>query len=198
MKIHRTAIMFATNFALLGLVGCDKKEEPKTDKQAAAPAKAEPAKPEPAKADVPAESGDAKQALDPVLTAYEKVRADLANDKLDTVTADATALATSAKEAAQKAPENLKPHVAQVEAAAATLAGMPTTDADALRKQFGEVSKHVVAIVSAEPKLQEGLHVFECPMANGYQKWVQADDKLANPYMGTKMAECGAPSKWQS
>jgi hypothetical protein len=34
-------------------------------------------------------------------------------------------------------------------------------------------------------------------MAKGYRKWVQADQQLANPYMGKEMLVCGGESKWE-
>jgi threonine/homoserine/homoserine lactone efflux protein len=35
-------------------------------------------------------------------------------------------------------------------------------------------------------------HVFECPMAKGYKRWVQPTDELENPYMGQEMLTCGS------
>ena len=82
--------------------------------------------------------------------------------------------------------------------AADALAKLPAEDLAALREQFGEVSKELVTIIAQTPALQEGRHVFTCPMAKGYQKWVQREAKMANPYMGKKMLECGSASDWKS
>ena len=49
----------------------------------------------------------------------------------------------------------------------------------------------------AEPSHKKGRYVFYCPMVKGYQKWVQVDKKISNPYMGTRMLECGAKSDWK-
>jgi hypothetical protein len=71
---------------------------------------------------------------------------------------------------------------------------MPKDDADTVRKAFGEVSQRLLAILAADRSLAEGLHVFECPMAQGYKKWAQPAAKISNPYMGTRMPECGSES----
>lgn len=181
-----------TMFIVALAIACDKDEKPSQTQS-----KAEAVVPESAKGTDPAQTVDAKQALEPVLAAYEKVRDDLAQDALSAVAADAGALANAAREAAPKAP-SLEAQTKKLAKAADTLAGTPAADEAAVRKRFGEVSRHVVAIVTAEPALRQGRHLFECPMAEGYQKWVQTDEKLANPYMGTKMPECGQPSQWQS
>jgi hypothetical protein len=129
----------------------------------------------------------ASPALTQALDSYESIRAKLAADE-GALKDAATKLAGAAKEAKQDA----------LAAAADALATMPADDLGALRKQFGEVSKELVTIVAADPALQKGHFVFKCPMAKGYQKWVQREDKLANPYMGTKMLGCGSKSEWKS
>ncbi len=54
--------------------------------------------------------------------------------------------------------------------------------------------RHVVALLVAEPSLQKGQYIFECPMAQGDNKWVQTNAKISNPYMEKKMLECGGES----
>ena len=53
------------------------------------------------------------------------------------------------------------------------------------------MSRALIAVLSAEPSLQQGRHVYECPMAKGYKKWVQVSEGVSNPYMGTDMLQCG-------
>ncbi len=127
------------------------------------------------------------QSLTQALDRYEALRSKLAADD-GAVQDDANALATAAKEAKRDA----------LALAASALAKLPAEDLAALRKQFGEVSKEIVALVAEMPALQEGRHVFVCPMAQGYQKWVQREEKMANPYMGKKMLECGSASEWET
>ena len=70
------------------------------------------------------------------------------------------------------------------------------SDIDEARKGFGEVSRHVVALVASDAALKKGRHVFECSMAQGYGKWVQTEPDKKNPYMGKKMLACGSESDW--
>ena len=62
--------------------------------------------------------------------------------------------------------------------------------------EFGEVSRAFVALLRAAPALQAGRHLFHCPMAQGFPKWVQTTEKMANPYMGKAMLECGSERPW--
>ena len=132
-----------------------------------------------------------------VLRAYEVIRAPLARDELAAVVASAAALHEAADSASLQAPQTLRAHIAHIASSAVDL-GAGGSSPDAVRRAFGETSRHVVALLAAEPTLQNGLHVFKCPMAPGYTKWVQTDAKIANPYMGRSMLECGAGSDWKS
>ena len=77
------------------------------------------------------------------------------------------------------------------------LKAMSKSEANAVRKAFGEVSRPLVALLSASPQLRAGRHVFTCPMAQGYKKWIQTSDQISNPYMGTSMPMCGSGSDWK-
>ena len=75
--------------------------------------------------------------------------------------------------------------------AADRLARVERGDLDAAREAFGELSRALIALLSEDPSLQEGRYVYECPMVDGYKKWVQVSEGTSNPYMGRKMLECG-------
>lgn len=134
--------------------------------------------------------------LDALLSTYEALRADLAVDKLDMIAKHAKALQVSATSAAKTAP-SAKPRLEAIVAAAKDLERKPVAKPDEVRASFGELSRAVVALLVADPSLAKGRFVFECPMAQGYKKWVQTSDKLSNPYMGKSMPSCGAASKWE-
>ena len=68
---------------------------------------------------------------------------------------------------------------------------------EAGREAFSEVSKRLIAWLSAEPALTRGRYVFECPMAKAYPKWIQQSETVSNPYMGAAMDTCGEASNWQ-
>jgi hypothetical protein len=175
-----SALVFAT---LLLAAGC--KKEPKPGEGSAEVV-----------VQVPGTLTMAKTEIETTLQSYEKVRAHLAADQMEPVSAPAGELAGAATGAAAKAPANLRAPLQKLGETAAYLKQMPKEDADAVRKAFGEVSQALISLLAAEPALQKGLHVFECPMAQGYKQWVQPSDKLENPYMGKSMLECGAPGRW--
>ncbi len=134
-------------------------------------------------------------ALGVVLTGYEELRRDLAADRLAALPATAARIEAAATTlAAEKQPggdELLK-------GAQALTALGPTPDMKQARVAYGELSRGVVAALAADATLQAGRFLFECPMAKGYQRWVQLEEKMANPYMGTRMLECGtAVTPWK-
>jgi membrane fusion protein, copper/silver efflux system len=174
--------MKATSIVLISLctalaLGCDKKKErPATTVEPAAAVEA----------DAPA-----------VIASYELIRDLLAKDKTEGLADQAAKLEGQARGAAGKASGDAK---AKLEAIATAAAGLRAKagDVEEARNAFGDVSKPLVELLSADPKLREGQHLFQCPMVEGYGKWVQPHPKIQNPYMGTKMLECGGPEDWKS
>ena len=70
------------------------------------------------------------------------------------------------------------------------------TDADleGLRKRFEPLSETMLAIADSFGHTRDGpLHKAFCPMAfdNKGAAWLQAGEKIANPYFGHKMLRCG-------
>jgi len=143
-------------------------------------------------------SQPAKESLNRVLAAYEQLRAQLARDDILATTGTAQTLDREAREVSASVPQKLRPHLLKLARAAQRLKEMPKQDAAEVRRAFGQVSEPVVTVLVAEPSLQSGRYLFECPMAQGYKKWVQSSARMANPYMGTRMLECGSPSKWKT
>lgn len=165
-------------YVLLAAAACSKPTPP------ASPAVVDPI-PMPS-GSVPAAASDHTAA---VLAAYERTRALLAADEFKTLAAAARELESSATAATGSGP-----HLQDIARAAATLAS--ARDIEAARAAFGEVSRHVIALLAADKSLAQGKHVFECPMVAGYRKWVQPSDNLENPYMGKRMLACGSESTW--
>ena len=150
---------------------------------------AEPAKPpsQPAAADKPPAPAPS---FDEAFASYESIRVALAADKTDGVAEAATKLAKLAADASNSAPDNLKAHYTGIAKAAGDLA--KAEDVAAMRGGFGDVSREVVGLMEMSPGTAKGQHVFECPMAKGYKRWIQPSAELANPYMGTEMLGCGS------
>ena len=126
------------------------------------------------------------------LDAYESLRAKLAADDLAGAQPFAKALGEAAKTAAEHAV-TAKPDFDAIVASAATMTA--AKDIKEARAAFGDASKHVIALLVADPELRTGRFLFLCPMAKGYQKWVQTNAKLNNPYFGSEMLECGEELK---
>ena len=126
------------------------------------------------------------------LDAYENTRAKLAQDNLAGAQPFATSLAAAARTAAEHAVA-AKPHFTTIAAAADKIA--TTKDIKEARAAFGDISKSVIQLLVDDPELRTGRFLFMCPMAKGYQKWVQTNGKLNNPYFGSEMLECGEELK---
>lgn len=182
--LFRSAVLF-TAFAA---TGC------KTEQRSSAPTAERPAQLPTARISL---NDEAAKNLNELLAAYERNRVLLADDLLEQVPEAAASLHRLARDAAGQLPANVQPHVQAIASAAEALAATAASDAGALRRAFGEVSRPVVGLLTAEPKLAEGRHLFECPMADGFQKWVQTNDKISNPYMGKRMLACGSAVAWR-
>jgi hypothetical protein len=165
------------------------------DPGAPAAAPSEPGVPSAAAA---AETSEAtKKLVEAALASYEQVRAQLAADQVEELGPRAEALARAAREAAPglaAAPQSAAKALAD---AATQLSKVDPKTLDGARPAFGEVSRHVVALLAADPGLRGSRKVMRCPMVEkGYQKWVQLDGKVSNPYYGSAMLECGGESTW--
>lgn len=125
-------------------------------------------------------------------SAYEDVRKALASDSMDGV----APAATRAEHALHAAAQSLKdaPRVTETlhsgAAAAKRLAG--DREIEAARKSFGELSRALISIATADERLASGKHFFSCPMAKPYDRWLQPSERMENPYMGPKMLQCGS------
>lgn len=131
-----------------------------------------------------------------VLSAYETLRGQLARDEIPPALKTAATLERAAKASVPKAPKKLRAPLEQLASSAQRLTQISKDDPAAVRRAFGNVSQALVALLNAEPALREGRHIFECPMAQGYKKWVQTSEQISNPYMGMRMPGCGSQSKW--
>ncbi len=116
---------------------------------------------------------------------YVAIRAALASDSLEGVKAHAEVLTVAKDKSISGAAGDL--------ASAKSIA--------AARRSFGEVSRALIeqveSIEKKNRKKKKGgialppLHLFECPMASPYGKWLQTEPDISNPYMGSRMPRCG-------
>lgn len=139
----------------------------------------------------------ALDALRRAFEATERVRGELAADRLDGVAAPAREAAQAiraAQAALPRAASEVTDCLGQGIAAGEQLAN--ATDLVAARGAFGELNRFLIALAAADPRLHAGWHVFHCPMAAGFKKWIQRTQQRANPYMGQAMPTCGSASTW--
>ena len=129
--------------------------------------------------------------------AYEKLRSELAADRLAGVPASAAQLATTLRltlEDRAKLPGQIPVVIEEAARIAESMAA--AEDIVAARTAFGELSRIVLLLGDADPRLAEGWHVFACPMTKTFDRWIQPTAALKNPYMGAAMPLCGSPVDW--
>jgi hypothetical protein len=177
----------------LAFAACKKEATPPSggDSASADPvtAKASAAPPEPEAAQPPAEPGT----LSSLVAPYEECRRLLANDKGAGLRACASKMAVAAEGSIQELTDKARAELPKLREAATKLAATSEDKLDELRLAFGQVSEPMVALVGAMPaKVAHAYHVFECPMAKGYKRWLQPHADIENPYMGQGMLTCGS------
>ncbi|MCE9572958.1 MAG: efflux RND transporter periplasmic adaptor subunit [Deltaproteobacteria bacterium] len=129
---------------------------------------------------------------------YERVRSALAHDRFADIgpaARDVGGALGQADSALASAPAAIRDRVRAAAAAITAIAAAGSLDDT--RPAFGELSRALQALAIADPRLASGWHVFECPMAPGYQGWFQRSADLENPYMGARSPTCGGPSTWE-
>lgn len=131
-----------------------------------------------------------------VFNHYEEARALLASDKTEGLAAAAEEIGQSANAAKADVNEGAAAHLGMVAGEAAKLAAA-TDDIAKARLAFGEVSRHLVQAAAADPSLAAGRVALHCPMAEGYQHWIQNNAEVSNPYMGTAMLACGSTAEFE-
>jgi hypothetical protein len=171
------------------LAGACKKDEAKKIEPAATPADTQETEPTKAPDEVPAPAS--ADFVASIMKPYEDCRALLAADKGEGLAECSKAMSAAAKAASASAPDEAKASLTSISSAADVLATASADDLEKARMLYGNVSKPVVALLTTMPDAATNYRVFECPMAKGYKRWVQVEEKMANPYMGTKMLECG-------
>ncbi|HEX6199054.1 MAG TPA: efflux RND transporter periplasmic adaptor subunit, partial [Thermoanaerobaculia bacterium] len=138
-----------------------------------------------------------EESLATALAAYDEIRALLAADELEGLAARASRLAQALRLSAEAAEEGSPAAANLLDEAARTADSLAETDDLATaRAAFAEVSRALLPVVGADPEVAAGWRVFECPMTEGFNKWMQTDDGAENPFMGQEMLTCAKPAEW--
>lgn len=133
-------------------------------------------------------TGTERAQVDAMLESYLDARQLLAEDKLEGVSEELSAIGQAAQ------PLTDFDH-AQVRALAQDLvefAAVRPDDLESARETFEGISDAMIELTKIVPPSDaaaETLYVAYCPMAKA--SWLQATEELANPYMGQKMLKCG-------
>lgn len=133
----------------------------------------------------------AQEKVAPVLDAYEALRASLAEGNVDRLFEQAATLESAASRAASDSPAGASTHFQDLATAAARLKEAPRGDVTEARRSFGEVSRHLLALTREVPSLDDGLDVYSCERAIGFQSWLQRGGEMRSPYTDDP---CGAPA----
>jgi len=119
-----------------------------------------------------------------IVTPYLRIQSSLAGDKLDSVKADAAAIAAESARIGAEA-KTLESAARAVEAAG---------DLKAAREAFGRLSDALLQYAQrTKSALGADLAIAYCPMVK--KSWVQKGEKIRNPYYGAQMLECGEVKK---
>ena len=129
---------------------------------------------------LPAENPALAEPAKSVFNHYLKIQGDLVNDSLNGVAENAGAIAKAV------AGDKIKMLPATVATEAAALA--KASDLKSARAAFKLLSDSLIKYL-ADHKVKDAYVRVYCPMANA--SWLQADKRVANPFMGKEMAECG-------
>lgn len=136
-------------------------------------------------------------ALHTAFELYDGVRVALAADDLEGVLDGALHLAGGLRHALAMGSDVPMKVQSMIDEAAYTAESMTEAeDLASARIAFGDVSQLLMQMAADHPRLVEGWHVFGCPMAVGFEKWMQPTAELENPYMGPSMLKCGGTSDW--
>lgn len=135
----------------------------------------------------PRAAREADATAKPILLAYLRSQAALAEDDLEAARAALRSMADSL--AAVQAPDEAGRDLRRaVEAAGAA------SELESVRRAFAPVSEGVLVLLETRGNASgEELHEVFCPMAFDGEGgvWVQAGETVANPYFGASMLRCG-------
>lgn len=138
---------------------------------------------------------ETKDAVVRMLASYDEVRALLATDTTDGVADAGDSLRAAAADASKNAPPALADALGRIESHAGEIA--KAADIVVARRAFGELGRDFVPLVAMDPSLAQSLYLFECPMEQGFNRWIQKAPSMENPYKGQAMLQCGSKVDWK-
>ncbi|MFQ5351568.1 MAG: efflux RND transporter periplasmic adaptor subunit [Candidatus Binatia bacterium] len=131
-------------------------------------------------------------AIRPVLDAYLELQLALSSGDSRVLDLRVTSLQAALSRLTRQALERGARDVdARASTALEALPRMFGRSLDAVRAQFKQLSREVIALVelAGTGSLGDNIYVMRCPMADG--QWIQQGSEPANPYYGASMLRCG-------
>jgi membrane fusion protein, copper/silver efflux system len=139
-------------------------------------------------------SGELRASLTDALRALDEIGVALTKDEVELGHA-AHELEAALESAAKSGGET----AAVLESAAAEARRLgQARGVDDARKALQDVSAKLLPVVAGDAELTSSWYLFECPMVDGFNKWVQSHPSLENPYMGQRMLKCGSAVEWST
>src|SRR5713226_42361 len=126
------------------------------------------------------QTGALKEPVKSVSDHYLKIQSALANDSIDGVTSNASAIGSAVRGDSMKM---LSPEMASQADALAK-----TKDLAQARAVFKRLSKSLIQYLANHKITSASVEVY-CPMVKA--SWIQKDKKINNPYLGGSMRSCG-------
>lgn len=142
-------------------------------------------------------SEDAPVSIEQILGSYASVQAPLVKDDLAKAAEGAQVLESLVVQWLKENTESTqKANIQNLEKGTAKF--LASADIDDARKAFILISQPIITVIRADKTLQAKWQLFFCPMvAKNQGYWVQPlGEKIANPYMGTAMPDCGSKKSW--
>lgn len=121
-----------------------------------------------------------------LLSEYLKIHEALASDRVEGVVEAAGRIASVASEMLSHTSGGEKNLYQEIATAAGEMKG---GDLAALRARLGGLTAALEALLRAANAT--GWRLFHCSMVD--DEWIQADEKVRNPYYGPSMLTCGEP-----
>ena len=135
------------------------------------------------------------------LEAYDQLREALATSRVGDVATQADLLSQRARLGVQSADDKQRYHLQEL-AGAAQQPSQNQANAEGTvrlataRHDFQEVSRHVVALLEAEPERQTQYQLLECATLEGYNRWVQPKSDGRSPYEEKPGVSCVKLASW--
>jgi hypothetical protein len=132
--------------------------------------------------------------VDQITKAYLSIQSQLASDSVDQVPAQLQTIRDSAKSLQRHGSQRNNSTLNARGTAIAKAADFDVKDIEQARNKLVALSGSVIELVQTQPPSDDAaseLYMAQCPMVED-GRWLQTSKKVTNPYMGSRMLQCGS------